>query len=97
MKIISILSPECEEQLIKNYMAENAVSNTEKLKTVKKILYEIIHNDLSKKQRDYLLLYYFDRMKLTEIANTYNVNVSTVSRTIKRGEKKIYDLLKYFL
>lgn len=97
MKIISILSPECEEQLIKNYRAENSDSNTEKLKTVKKILYEIIHNDLSKKQRDYLLLYYFGRMKLTEIANTYNVNVSTVSRTIKRGEKRIYDLLKYFI
>lgn len=97
MKLISILSPESEEQLIKNYKLENADSNTEKLKTVKKILYEIIHNDLSEKQREYILLYYFDRMKLIEIANTYNVNVSTVSRTIKRGEKVIYNLLKYYI
>lgn len=97
MKTISILSPECETQLLKNYKLDNAQSNTEKIETVKRMLYEVIHNELTGKQREYLLMYYFDRMKLKEIASIYNVNISTISRTIKRGEKNIYNFLKYYM
>lgn len=97
MKTISILSPECEKQLLENYKLDNANTNTEKMETVKRMLYEVINNELSEHQKDCLLMYYFDKMKLKEIANIKGVNISTISRTIKRGEKNIYNFLKYYM
>lgn len=40
-------------------------------------------------------LYYVDRIKMTDIADIMGVNVSTVSRNIKRGREKLRKCLKY--
>ena len=37
------------------------------------------------KQRAYIDLYFLHRIKMCDIATMYNVNKSTVSRTIRRG------------
>jgi DNA-directed RNA polymerase specialized sigma24 family protein len=35
-------------------------------------------------------------MTMAEIADTLNLNVSTVSRNIARAKKKIFDRIKYY-
>lgn len=60
-------------------------------------LREIVEQELSQQQRLYLVEYYYRRCTMQEIATTYSVNVSTVSRTIARGRRKIFDRLKYLI
>lgn len=60
-----------------------------------KLVREVIEERLSETQKKYLVSYYFERMKMAEIAEKYGVTKSTVSRTVGRAEKKIRDALKY--
>lgn len=64
-------------------------------KALIKILREIINDDLTKLQKQYLVMYYVKRMKISEIALKFGVNKATVSRTIRRARNRIYEKLKY--
>lgn len=64
-------------------------------KQVVKFLHQIINDDLTKTQKQYIIMYYMNNMKIPEIALECGVNKSTVSRTINRAKKRIYDKLKY--
>ncbi|MBA2212614.1 sigma-70 family RNA polymerase sigma factor [Sellimonas intestinalis] len=48
---------------------------------------------LSEKQRNYILLYYFQDMRDREIAELYHVSRSSVSCTRNRGLKKLKELM----
>ena len=54
-----------------------------------------IREDVSDRQRIMLLLYYEKRMSQPEIARALGINKSTVSRTIKRGERRLHQCLRY--
>lgn len=63
---------------------------------MKRALYYVITNDLTKTQKSYIILYYKHGMTISEIARKYGVNRSTVSRTITRAKEKIFRILKYY-
>ncbi|WP_317437415.1 sigma-70 family RNA polymerase sigma factor [Thomasclavelia spiroformis] len=48
---------------------------------------------LSEKQRNYILLYYFQDMRDREIAELYHVSRSSVSYTRNRGLRKLQALM----
>lgn len=80
-------------------IAEEESGNEEimsKHMAMKKALYYVINNDLTKTQKSYIILYYKHGMKICEIAEQYGVNRSTVSRTISRAKNKIFNILKYY-
>ena len=54
-----------------------------------------IREDVTPRQREVLLLYYFRGMKQIEIAQQLGVARSTVSRTIQRGERRLKRCLRY--
>lgn len=54
-----------------------------------KVLYKLLENNLTKKQKCYIILYYRDKLTVKEIAEKFGVDKSTVSRTINRGRKRI--------
>lgn len=56
---------------------------------------KVIQQELSPRQRETLLAYYFRSMTIPQIAMEQGVNKSTVSRTLRRGEEKIRKYLKY--
>ena len=56
---------------------------------------KVIQQELSDKQRETLLAYYFRSMTIPQIAREQGVNKSTVSRTLRRGEEKLRKYLKY--
>lgn len=67
----------------------------DKKKRILIALYNVIDNDLTKTQKSYIILYYKYNMKIKQIAKHFEVDPSTVSRTIIRAKKKIFRLLKY--
>ena len=56
---------------------------------------KVIQQELSDKQRETLLAYYFRSMTIPQIAREQGVNKSTVSRTLRRGEENLRKYLKY--
>ena len=55
----------------------------------------VIRDELTSLQRETLLLYYFEKMTIPQIAVHRGVNKSTVSRTLRRAEDKLRRFLKY--
>ena len=54
---------------------------------------QILYKFVTKKQREYLLLYYLGEYTMREIAQMYGVTESTISRTLKRARKNMYDIV----
>lgn len=54
-----------------------------------KALRTLLEDNLTKKQKCYIVLYYRDGLTVKEIAEKYGVDKSTVSRTINRGRQRL--------
>lgn len=61
----------------------------------KEILGRIIQGELTECQRQTFLAYHLQGLTMTRIAAIQGVNKSTVCRTLKRAEQKIYRITKY--
>lgn len=59
------------------------------------ILNTVIEQELTPRQREIVLLYYFDGMTMREISVKLGVSLPSVSRTLHRGKNKIRSSLKY--
>ncbi len=70
-------------------------TNTEEMDRMKLALWRALHEDITEKQRKYLLLYYGEGKNMVEIGAEFGVDKSTVSRTIKRGEARLRRCLRY--
>ncbi len=55
----------------------------------------VIRQELTEKQREILLAYYFENLTVPEIAALRGVNRSTVSRTLHRAEMRLRKYLTY--
>jgi len=58
-------------------------------------LRQVIRWELTDLQRYTVMAYYFENRTLQQIANQRGVKKSTVWRTLKRAEQKIYRVLRY--
>lgn len=56
---------------------------------------QVIRSELTEIERETLTAYYFQEMKVDEIAAMRGVNKSTVSRTLRRAEEKLQKYLRY--
>ncbi len=84
-----------------DYITENAesgVPSSDKfIRVVKLALRDILREEISQKQKEYLALYYYDGLLMREIAERCGVNISTVSRTVSRARKNIISKMKYYM
>jgi len=55
----------------------------------------VIAEELTPVQREILLAYYIENKKICRIAEDRGVQKSTVSRTLKRAERKLRRYLRY--
>ncbi|MDE6776087.1 MAG: sigma-70 region 4 domain-containing protein [Ruminococcus sp.] len=60
-----------------------------------RILLNIIKNELTSRQKEIIMLYYFKGMNICEIAEMKNITPQAVSAMIIRARKKIFDYMKY--
>ena len=77
------------------YTALMAEDNREQMGRLRRNLNHALRQDVTPRQREYMLLYYGKRMNMDEIAKVCGVNKSTVSRTLKRGRQRLYRCLRY--
>ena len=72
-----------------------AEDNREQMNRLKRNLGHALRQDITPRQREYMILYYGNRMTMEAIARQYGVSKSTVSRTLKRGRQRLYRCLRY--
>lgn len=72
-----------------------AQDNKEQINRLKRNLTHALRQDVTQRQREYMMLYYGKSMSMEAIARQCGVNKSTVSRTLKRGRQRLYRCLRY--
>ena len=71
-----------------------AQDNKEQMNRLKRNLTHALRQDITQRQREYMMLYYGKGMSMEAIAQQFGVNKSTVSRTLKRGRQRLYRCLR---
>lgn len=84
------------DKKISELSADDAGTNTELIEKVKCTMAKVIKNELTPRQREIIVLYYYKGLGVSEIADKLRLAPSTVSRTIKGARDKIYKFLKYY-
>ncbi len=82
-------------QILKNN--SKSEDNSSLIKLTKRAIRKIIQDELTERQKEYIMLYYYNDMDMCEIAKMYGVNKSTISRTINRARMNILEYTKYYL
>ena len=72
-----------------------ADDNRDQINRLKRNLTHALRQDITQRQREYMMLYYGKGMSMEAIAQQFGVNKSTVSRTLKRGRQRLYRCLRY--
>ena len=72
-----------------------AQDNKDQINRLKRNLTHALRQDITQRQREYMLLYYGKSMSMEAIAQQCGVNKSTVSRTLRRGRQRLYRCLRY--
>ena len=77
------------------YARTMSSDNSAQHELLKRSLVRALREDVTEKQRRCLLMYYGDGLNMREIGERLGVDKSTVSRNIKRGEKRLQRCLRY--
>ena len=77
------------------YSRAMAEDNSQQMARLKHNLVRALREDVTARQREFLLLYYGERLNMRQIGEKLGVDKSTVSRTIKRGEARLRRCLRY--
>lgn len=80
--------------LDKFYQNDLKMNNDQRLSAENAVIMAI-DEELTNKQREVLLLYYFEGKSTIEIAKMLGVNKSSVSRLLSRAKMRIEKVLKY--
>lgn len=70
-------------------------TNSDSMEQLKHNLVRCLKEDITPRQRTMLTMYYVQQLSQKEIARQLNVDRSTVSRTILRGERQLQRCLRY--
>ena len=73
------------------YGADNGDTRRRLVKNLRRAM----DSELTPRQRQMLVLYFLEGVKMHEIAEELGVNKSTVSRTVSRGKSRLQKCLKY--
>ena len=71
-------------------------TNRREREEYRKFLYRAIKTQLTHRQTQVMLLYYFEGKNTTEIAQELGLNKSTVSRTLRRSLNRLTDLARLY-
>ena len=77
------------------YSRQMSADNSQEISRLKRNLIRALREDVTPRQRQALLLYYAEGLNMRQIGERLGVDKSTVSRTIKRGERRLQRCLRY--
>lgn len=64
---------------------------------LKKLLLNVIKNELTERQKEIIMLYYFKDMNIVEIAELKNISPQAVSALMARARMRIFRVMKYYI
>lgn len=79
----------------RRYLASLGEDNAEAQRGVRRNLGRALREELTPRQREFTELYFARGMTMAEIAAECGVNVSTVSRTLRRARERLRRCLRY--
>ena len=92
-KFIGILDDN-EGRIAYNSYLSRGTNSADRSK-MKNFLSLALGDDLTPRQRDCVKMYYFDGMKMREIAKALDIHPSTVTRHLQVSRRKLKNLSKY--
>ncbi len=87
---------ELNENIVDFSTYENSDTNIHDIKRMKLILCKALKSELTDRQRQCVTMYYYDDMKMKEIATALSLSPSTVTRHIKAAQRKLKNASKYY-
>lgn len=64
---------------------------------LRKVLLNVINNELTPRQKEIIMLYYFRRTDIVTIGKQLGITPQSVSITMKRARLRMYRILKYYM
>lgn len=86
---------QADRRQFEQWMLSEGEDNRKGLDRLKEILPEVLNEGVTEKQRTYMLHYFVEQKNVCEIAEMYDINVSTVSRGIHRGLNRVYRYIRF--
>ena len=82
---------------LERWLRETAGDNSQRRERLKRNLRRAMKRELTPRQQEIMALYFFENRPMTEIAAMLGINKSTVSRCLRRGQKRLRHFLEYSL
>lgn len=79
-----------------NYKYKESDKKDNNYKKMVSSLKNVLVGELTKRQKECILLHYGENMKMIDIARELNIGVSSVSRHIKVAKLKIIKIMNYY-
>jgi len=87
-----------EDENINAVLSESSDSEEKRHRAlIKKTMMKIIENELTERQRQIIIMYYFRNMNIVSIADILGISPASVSVTMKRARNRIIRYMKYYL
>ena len=64
---------------------------------LRRVLLKVINNELTPRQKEIIMLYYFKGMDTLHIAERLGITPQAVSAAMSRGRLRIYRILQYYI
>lgn len=64
---------------------------------IRRILMKVIDNELTPRQKEIIMLYYFKELNTLQIAERLGITNQAVSASMSRSKNKIFRIMKYYI
>lgn len=72
-------------------------NDTESRQKLRKILLNVIKNELTPRQNEIIMLYYFKNLDSVQIGKQLGITPQAVSAVMSRAKMRIFRILKYYI
>ena len=80
---------------IRAILCDESDTSEERVRKLRRILLNVINNELTSRQKEIIMLYYFKDMDIVRIGKLLGITPQAVSAAMKRARLKIYQYMKY--
>ena len=87
---------EADENIRRILFSNDGDSDSPKSR-LKRVLLKVLNNELTPRQKEIIMLYYFKGNNITEIAGLLNVSPQAVSAAMGRARLRMFRILQYYL
>lgn len=72
-------------------------SEEESVRKLRRLLLNVINNELTPRQKQIIMLYYFRRIDIVRIGEQLGITPQAVSAAMSRARLRMYRILQYYL